>query len=172
MEQHPPTIKGVKLGNLANMILQIGGKDIQIVPDLSEKYEVNRFLNRDINDGFSYGEMKKTELFLLLLAQPFFIIFDEPDSGVDPEHLKTIGKMINQSLNIKDLPGELCRSMKKFSGIIATHSAAVLDYVFTDKAHIMMDGQIKCSGNSALMMNQVREYGYEYCIKCQSYSQF
>lgn len=167
MEQRPPTIKGVKLGNLANMIVGMGEKNIQSVTDLSEKYEMNIFLDRDINDGFSGGEMKKAELFLLLLARPSFIVLDEPDSGVDPEHLRTIGKMINQSLNIKDLPGELCRSKKKFSGIIATHSAAILDYVFTDKAHIMIDGQIKCSGNSTSMMNQIREYGYEYCIKCQ-----
>lgn len=167
MEQRPPTIKGVKLMNLANIILGMGGKDLQTVTDLSEKFEMNKFFDRDINDGFSGGEIKRSEMFLLILARPTFVILDEPDSGVDPEHLKTIGKMINQSLNIKDMPGERCKPGEKNSGIIATHSAAVLDYVYTDKAHVMIDGEIKCSGNSMLIMNQIREYGYEYCIRCQ-----
>lgn len=167
MEQRPPTVKGVKLSNLAKMILQMRGANPEIISELSEKYKMNKFLDRDINDGFSGGEIKKSEMFLLILAKPSFVILDEPDSGVDPEQLKTIGKMINQSLNVKDLSGERCKTGDRSSAIIATHSAAILDYVQTDKAHVMIDGQIKCSGNSLLLMNQIRGYGYDYCTKCQ-----
>ncbi|NCC73040.1 MAG: ATP-binding cassette domain-containing protein [Sphingobacteriia bacterium] len=167
MEQRPPVIKGVTLGKLAEMMVRTAKRNVNDITGLSGQYDMNRFLGRDINDGFSGGEIKKAEMFSLILARPSFVILDEPDSGVDPEHLKTIGKMINQSLNIRDIPGERCKQWDKNSGIIATHSAAVLDYVHTDKAHIMIDGQIKCTGNTVVLMTQIRDYGYEYCIKCQ-----
>jgi Fe-S cluster assembly ATP-binding protein len=167
MEQRPPTVRGVKLGTLAEMILQMKGETLQGISEISKRYEMDRFFDREINDGFSGGEIKKSEMFLLMIANPSFVILDEPDSGVDPEQLKTIGNMINQSLHITELPGERCKTGDRSSSIIATHSAAILDYVQTDKAHVMIDGQIKCSGNSLLLMNQIRGYGYDYCVKCQ-----
>ncbi len=168
LEQRPPTIKGVKLGDLANIILQNNSgkkKDLK-TDELIERFGMNKFLNRNINEGFSGGEIKKSEIFLLIITQPGFIILDEPDSGVDPEHLKTIGQMINESLNLKKAQEQHLLKMRR-SGLIATHSAAILDYLHTDKAHILVDGKIKCSGNPGIMMDQIREHGYEYCIKCQ-----
>jgi len=167
LEQRPPTIKGVELGNLARMILENGPHSSASVEALAECYGMSRFFKRDINDGFSGGEIKKSELFLLILAQPDFILLDEPDSGVDPEHLRIIGQMINNSLGIELTPGEKCKPGRKKAGIIATHSAAILDFIHTDKAHIMMDGKIKCTGNPGVMMEQIREFGYAYCIDCQ-----
>ena len=125
------------------------------------------FVKRNINEGFSGGEIKKSEIFLLIIAHPSFIILDEPDSGVDPEHLRIIGQMINESLNLGKTH-ELRRNMgMRRSGLIASHSAAILDYIHTDKAHVLVNGKIKCSGNPGIMMDQIREYGYEYCINCQ-----
>lgn len=167
LEQRPPVIKGVKLGNLTNIMVQNNPSGHSTVSEIAEQFGMDRFLSRDINDGFSGGEIKKSEIFLLITAQPDFIILDEPDSGVDPEHLRLIGKMINKSLSIHDLPGQSCKTSKRKSGLIATHSASVLDYVHTDKAHILVDGVLKCSGNPSIMMDQIREYGYAYCIKCQ-----
>ena len=31
----------------------------------------------------------------------------------------------------------------------------------------MVDGKILCSGNPGIMMDQIRNHGYDYCIKCQ-----
>jgi Fe-S cluster assembly ATP-binding protein len=127
--------------------------------ELQQKFDMEKFLDRDINDGLSGGEIKKSELFLLLMKKPDFLILDEPDSGVDPEHLKNIGEMINEILQNKD-------SGK--NGLVVTHSAAILDYIHTDKAHVMLDGKIHCSGNPVVMMEQIRKNGYKYCITCQN----
>jgi Fe-S cluster assembly ATP-binding protein len=167
LEQRPPTIKGIKIGDLANIILQNSSKNDFKITELIEHFEMDKFLDRNINEGFSGGEIKKSEIFLLIIAQPNFIILDEPDSGVDPEHLRIIGQMINESLNLKRVPGRQFNMGMRKSGLIATHSAAILDYIHTDKAHILVNGKIKCSGNPGIMMDQIKENGYDYCIKCQ-----
>ncbi len=167
LEQRPPTIKGVKLGALVDMILHNSPDNDFDVKGLTERFGMEKFLSRNINEGFSGGEIKKSEIFLLIIAQPSFVILDEPDSGVDPEHLRLIGKMINESLNLRKTSEHRYNMGMRRSGLIATHSAAILDYIHTDKAHILVDGRIKCSGNPGLMMDQIREEGYDYCIECQ-----
>lgn len=163
-EQRPPTIRGVKLRNLLNLLAPEKMQDEKLMEKIEGQFNMKQFLDRNINDGFSGGEIKKTELFLLMMTRPDFLILDEPDSGVDPEHLKKIGTMINDILHKESNQHS---PVARNSGLIATHSAVILDYVHTDKAHIMLDGKIRCSGNPAVMMEQIRENGYKYCIQCQ-----
>ncbi len=162
-EQRPPTIKGVKLKNLIELLVPGILGDEVFKRNMIDHYDMSKFLERNINDGLSGGEMKKSELFLVLITKPEFLILDEPDSGVDPEHMIMIGSMINETL-LK----ERCEPMVRNSGLIATHSAAILNYIHTDKAHVLLDGKIHCSGNPAIMMDQIRKNGYSYCIKCQN----
>ncbi len=168
LEQRPPTIKGVQLGNLAGMInmLNDGGNNFNVT-ELAVRFGMSKFLDRDINYGFSGGEIKKSELFLLIIAKPSFIMLDEPDSGVDPEHLRVIGEMINEALSIGTLAGRRDQTGMTRSGLIATHSSAILDYIDADKAYVLLDGKIKCAGSPGIMMDQIREKGYEYCVRCQ-----
>jgi Fe-S cluster assembly ATP-binding protein len=167
-EQRPPTIKGVKLRNLLELLAPEKMQDENYMEELEKEFNMEQFLDRNINDGLSGGEIKKSELFLLLMTRPEFLILDEPDSGVDPEHLKKIGAMINSILHKEN---NRCNPVARKSGLIATHSAVILDYVHTDKAHIMLDGKIRCSGNPAVMMEQIRANGYQYCIQCQKNNQ-
>ena len=155
-EQRPPTIKGIKFRNLIDLLMPKNKDERIYMNKMMEKFQMEKFLDRDINDGLSGGEIKQSELFLVQISKPKFLILDEPDSGVDPEHLKMIGKMINESLRNRN------------AGLIVTHSAAILDYIATDKAHVMLNGKIKCSGNPGIMMQQIKKYGYKYCIKCQN----
>jgi Fe-S cluster assembly ATP-binding protein len=167
-EQRPPTIKGVKLRNLLELLAPEKMQDENYMEELEKEFNMEQFLDRNINDGLSGGEIKKSELFLLLMTRPEFLILDEPDSGVDPEHLKKIGAMINSILHKEN---NQCNPVARKSGLIVTHSAVILDYVHTDKAHIMLDGKIRCSGNPAVMMEQIRANGYQYCIQCQKNNQ-
>ncbi|MBI9055797.1 MAG: ABC transporter ATP-binding protein [Bacteroidales bacterium] len=167
-EQRPPTIKGVKLKNLLELIEHKDKKGQLYVNDMIEKFNIRKFLDRNINDGLSGGEIKQSELFLLLISNPKLLILDEPDSGVDPEKLKKIGGMINESLRDKRFEKRLpSNHLNRNSGLIATHSAAILDYIHVDKAHVMINGEIKCYGNANILMDQIKENGYEYCINCQ-----
>lgn len=166
-EQRPPTIKGVKLRNLVDLLTPKTKEEQLFKQEMIEKFTIENFLDRNINDGLSGGEIKKSELFLVLLTRPKFLILDEPDSGVDPEHLKKIGLIINELLHKKNKTGINCDLVSRNSGLVATHSAAILNYIPIDKAHIMLNGKIKCSGNPRIMMEQIKTNGYDYCIKCQ-----
>ncbi|MDY0094269.1 MAG: ABC transporter ATP-binding protein [Candidatus Vecturithrix sp.] len=168
-EQRPPTIKGVKLQNLLDLLIPKDENDRAYVEKMIKKFHIERFLDREINDGLSGGEIKQAELFLVLTSQPKFLILDEPDSGVDPEHLKKIGQMINESLRNKKIEKNLPKAhLRRHAGLIVTHSAAILDFIHTDRAHVMVNGKIKCSGNPGIMMDQIRAQGYDYCITCQN----
>ena len=168
-EQRPPVIKGVRLRDLIELLLnekQIQGSHVDSV---SAAIDVDRFLDRGVNDGLSGGESKQAELFLLLLTNPRLLILDEPDSGVDPEHLKQIGRLINASLRHGAARGgpaddQHCAGPK--AGLISTHSATILEYVRTDRAHLLLGGKIACSGNPESMMDHIRRKGYGYCVSC------
>ncbi len=56
--------------------------------------------------------------------------------------------------------------VKRRSGIIITHTAHLLKYIRADKAHVMIDGRIGCSGNPNLIFNTVSRFGYQECIRC------
>jgi Fe-S cluster assembly ATP-binding protein len=169
-EQRPPTIKGVKLRNLIDLLVS-GEDDYVFRKQMEERFSIGKFLDRNINEDLSGGEIKKSELFLVLVTRPEFLILDEPDSGVDPEHLKKIGAMVNEILQKGNMFKDNCAPYNRNSGLIATHSAAILDYIHTDKAHVMLDGKIRCSGNPGVMMSQIRTNGYSYCIRCQQRKQ-
>lgn len=166
-EQRPPTVKGIKLKNLVDLILPPNENNYELREQTVKLFNTKNFLDREINDGLSGGEIKRSELFLLRLIKPNFMILDKPDSGVDPEQLKNIGSIINDTLQGADGSDVKYPPVYKNSGLIATHSAAILNYVHTDKAHIMLNGKIKCSGNPFIMMEQIKTHGYAYCIECQ-----
>ncbi len=165
-EQRPPTIKGVKLKDLFELLIPANDIRREFSMEIIRKFRIDRFMNRNINDGLSGGEIKQSELFLVLITQPKFLMLDEPDSGVDPVVMKQIGSMVNESFHIH--PSRNKNSTKRFrnSGLIATHSATILDYIKTDKAHLLMDGKIQCSGDSTEMMRYIKNKGFDYCIKC------
>lgn len=161
--QRPPTIKGVQLKELIDKIKERFPEREHYIEAAAREFNVEKFFHRDINEGFSGGELKKTELFQAMITQPEFLLMDEPDSGVDPQRLVTIGRMANEILRIKE-PHEL--KIQRHTGLIITHSGFILDYVHADKAHLLIDGVIRCNGNPRIMIEQIKSEGYEYCITC------
>jgi len=157
--QRPPTLKGVRLRDL----LVLYGKDPDVASQLATAYDFEHFLKREVNLGFSGGEIKKSELLQLLAQSPDLALLDEPESGVDAENLNVICKMIRKLLE-KDLP----RNRQK-SGLIITHTGFILNYVTADKGHVMMNGQMYCQGNPLDIFERIQKYGYKECVKCRLY---
>ncbi len=155
--QRPPTLRGVKLRDL----LTICAKDADRAVSLALSYGFEDFLDREVNLGFSGGEIKKSELLQLLAQDPDFTLLDEPESGVDVENLNVIGEMIKKLLQ-KDIH----RNRTK-SGLIITHTGFILNYVTADRGHVMLDGKIMCQGNPLEIFEGIQKYGYQECIKCQ-----
>jgi len=154
--QRPPTLRGVKLKDL----LQICGDDKSLGRRLAVSYGFDHFLDRDVNLGFSGGEIKKSELLQLLTQNPNLTLLDEPESGVDMENLDVIGNMIGKLLQ-KDI-----HKGREKSGLIITHTGFILNYVTADKGHVMLNGQIYCQGNPVEIFQGIQKYGYQECIKC------
>ena len=110
------------------------------------------FLKRSINDGFSGGEKKKSEILQLLCLNPKFAILDETDSGLDIDALKTVADGVNK-FNSKDN-----------STLIITHYERLLQYINPDVVHVMVDGKIKKSGDMSLA-KEVEKKGYSWLLK-------
>ena len=161
-QQRPPTIAGVKLQQILDFIIENAPERVQEIEELVRVFQMGPFLDRHVNAGLSGGEIKRSELFQLLATHPRFAMMDEPDSGIDLEALAVVGNMVN-TLFSKDP----AHPAKRRAGLIITHTGRVLDYVHADKAYIMLDGRIGCSGNPLILLDKVRECGgYEQCIRC------
>ena len=114
------------------------------------------FMDRDINLGFSGGEIKRSELLQLLAQNPAFVIFDEPDSGVDLVNINLVGKVINELLE-----KGIREDRRTKAGLIITHAGHILDYVNADRAYVMLNGSVSCSGNPGDILDDIRTKGYE-----------
>jgi Fe-S cluster assembly ATP-binding protein len=162
--QTPPVVRGVKLRDILKSA--IGKRDLvseDKILEYAQKLKLSEFLSRDINLGFSGGEIKRSELLQLLAQDPDLILFDEPDSGVDLENIKLVGDVMD------DLLGKgRVREKRLKSGLIITHQGYILDYVNPDKACIMIEGSIRCVGNPRDILREIRKSGYEECVRCLS----
>lgn len=159
--QHPPEIRGVKLGDMVNIAM--GRKEAKIdesVIELGKRLNISDdFLNRDVNLGFSGGEVKRSEILQLLAQAPDFLMFDEPDSGVDVENIELIGALMNELLTRTEIP-----SKRERAGLIITHSGFILNYIKPDRAHVMLNGRIACSGIPDEVAKHIMEDGFEKCV--------
>lgn len=158
--QRPPVVRGVKTQDVVAACLR-GRGDGDIIGELAEKADLNEFLERDINYGFSGGEIKRSELMQLLAQRPELTLLDEPESGVDLVNIALIGELMNDLLE-KNCPIQ----QRKCMGLIITHTGHILDYVNARTGYVMCDGTIGCVGDPHEMLATIREKGYEECIKC------
>lgn len=159
MFQRPPTISGLKLGKFINATTRIGTEKI---PALAEKLNMTKFMDRDVNAGFSGGEIKRSEILQLTVQDPTFVMLDEPESGVDVENMALIGEMAAALLE-KDQ--HIVNRTK--SGLIITHTGYILDYIDADVGYVLIDGYMRCSGNPREILKSVKSSGYRECIACQ-----
>jgi Fe-S cluster assembly ATP-binding protein len=159
--QRPPTVHGIKLQKMLEYINADYSLKDNGISSLVKDFNMEAFLDREINAGLSGGEIKRSELLQLMATRPGLVILDEPDSGVDIESLEAMGKMVNRLFSADD-----DHPVKRRAGIIITHNAYILKYVQADKAHVMLDGHLSCSGNPGLIFDTVSRYGYQECIRC------
>ncbi len=157
MFQRPPTIRGVKLREMLQLCARQNGYRIT---ELAREFGFEAFLDRDVNLGFSGGELKKSELLQLLAQEPDLVLLDEPESGVDIENLEIIGRMIRKLLQ-KDV-----HRPRRKSGLIITHTGFILNFVAADRGYVMLDGQISCEGNPQEIFEGIQKHGYQECLKC------
>lgn len=105
------------------------------------------FADRFINQGFSGGEKKKAEILQMSLLQPSLALMDETDSGLDVDALKIVSEGVNA---LRSSPDSAMASsgQSRFSALIVTHYARILDYIAPDRVHVMVRGNIAESGGA------------------------
>ena len=158
--QRPPVVRGVKTRDMITACLK-GREDGERVSQLAEKADLADFLNREINYGFSGGEIKRSEMMQLLAQRPELALLDEPESGVDLVNIVLIGELINELLE-KECPIRL----RKCTGLIITHTGHILDHVNARTGYVMLDGRIVCEGDPHEMLATIKEKGYAECARC------
>jgi Fe-S cluster assembly ATP-binding protein len=158
--QRPPTVRGVTLQRMVDIISNGGGEKASIRNDI-ERLNLTGHMHRGLNDGFSGGEMKRSELLQLIVQRPDLVLIDEPESGVDIENIALVGEAINSLLGkdkVKD---------PKRGAIIITHTGYILDFVNADKGYIVFDGNLLCRGNPRDILAEIKKHGYRRCAECR-----
>jgi Fe-S cluster assembly ATP-binding protein len=107
------------------------------------------FAERNVNEGFSGGEKKRSELLQLELLKPKIAILDEIDSGLDVDALKVVSEGINR-----------VRASGATGVMLITHYTRILRYVQPDFVHVFAGGRIAESGGAELA-ELLEAEGYE-----------
>lgn len=161
--QYPVAIPGVTVANFLRTALNSrlradNPKDKGIpIPEfrksLKEKMELLKmdpgFAGRYLNDGFSGGEKKRTEILQMATLKPEIAILDETDSGLDIDALRIVSEGVN-ALSGPDL-----------GVLVITHYQRLLNYIKPEFVHIMLGGRIVESGGPELALH-LEEHGYDW----------
>jgi len=165
--QRPPTIHGLK----TRQLVQICARTEVDVTSLAQRVNFEGFLDRDVNAGFSGGEIKRSELLQLSAQNPDLMLFDEPESGVDLENIALVGNTIAallQKNGVRDKSKSRLQLKQERTkmGLIITHTGHILDYVAVDKGQVLYNGVLSCSTNPREILRCIAEIGYEECVRC------
>lgn len=108
----------------------------------------DELLTRSLNENVSGGEKKKLEILQSALLDKKFLIFDEVDTGVDIDALKTIANFLQ-------------KHKKGKTYILITHYNRILHYLRPDKVLILIDGKLIETGDYRLA-ERIEKEGYRY----------
>ncbi len=153
MMQRPPNVIGVTLGNLVAATLKNGKGEA----GLEKEFKMQEFLGRDVNVGFSGGEIKRSELMQLSAQAPDFVMLDEPESGVDLENIGLIGRKVHHLIYGTDEGDE---RLKEVSAFVITHTGQIMDYIGADKAYVLVHGKIAKVGDPIEVLEDIKTNGY------------
>ena len=156
--QNPPEINGVansdfirtSLSNIKQENINLYSFIKEIEKNAKNLKMPNEMIHRSVNKGFSGGEKKKNEILQLKVLEPKFIILDELDSGLDVDSLKIVCENINSYL----------KEHENTSVLIITHYPKILQYIKPDYVHVMVNGNIKKTGDASLAL-EIEEKGYD-----------
>ena len=165
--QRPPTINGLKTRQMVKLCAEHEVDE----NDLAKQVNFEQFLDRDVNAGFSGGEIKRSELLQLMAQNPELMLFDEPESGVDMENISLVGKTIasllqKNLLTIENKTRMQSKLERTKMGLIITHTGYILEYVAADKGQVLYDGILSCTNNPREILDCIEKSGYEECVRC------
>ena len=154
--QHPVEVPGVSLSNfLRTSVTAVRGEApnlrgwIKEMKDAMGGLQIDpAFAERSVNEGFSGGERKRSEILQLELLDPKIAILDETDSGLDVDALRVVSEGINR-----------VRDKGETGVLLITHFTRILNYVKPDFVHVFFEGRIVRQGGPELAA-EIEANGY------------
>lgn len=160
--QTPEEIPGVSNIDFVKAALNARRKSAVGLAELFKKIQTGltdlkmptELVKRAVNEGFSGGEKKKSEILQLKLINPDCALLDEIDSGLDVDALKIITKELQRW--IKD--------NEKRTLIIVSHYERLFKLIKPTKVFLMINGTIVKEGDYSLVQKIDKE-GYDWIKK-------
>ncbi len=150
--QTPMELPGVTVFELLRLALEKKYQPVELhtlVQQYAKELHIkDELLKRSLNMGFSGGEKKKLEALQAVLLAPRFALFDEVDTGVDVDALKTICTFLKRHLP------------KETTLVFITHSTRLVKYVKPDVVLVLREGQLIEQGDAKLA-ELVEQVGFE-----------
>jgi Fe-S cluster assembly ATP-binding protein len=133
--QQPVKFKGIQVLDLLRLA---AGKQIKISDACEYLAAVGLcardYINREVNDSLSGGELKRIEIATLLAKSSALSIFDEPEAGID---LWSFQNLIEVFQNMRE-------NIKDSSILIISHQERILN--IADEVIVLKDGQLTEQG--------------------------
>ncbi len=107
-------------------------------------------IKRPVNLGFSGGEKKKSEILQMNILKPKIAILDEPDSGLDVDAVKIVGREISKAA----ASGTGCIVITHYTRILSA-----LELKGNNVVHVLYDGKIVENGGKELA-EKIEKEGY------------
>ena len=155
--QYPVEIPGVTVSNfLRTAKTAVDGEPPKLRTWVKEVKEAMgnlrmdpAFAERGVNEGFSGGEKKRTEILQLELRKPRFAILDETDSGLDVDALRIVSEGVNRA-----------QQHTEMGVLLITHYTRILRYIKPEFVHVFVDGAIAEQGGPELA-DRLEDEGYD-----------
>ncbi len=148
--QNPLALSGITVFQLLQLALSGKFDPVtlrrKVLSTAKELHLTEELLRRSLNENASGGEKKKLEVLQAAILNKQVQIFDEVDTGVDVDALKTIGSFLN-------------KNKKNKTYIIITHYNRILKYIKPDEVLILNQGRLVKTGTAALA-KQIEKRGY------------
>ena len=143
--QQPPRFKGMKVSDLLTIA---AGKTLSHDEACSYLTQVGLcardYVNREVNDSLSGGELKRIEIATMLARGTKMSIFDEPEAGIDLwsfQNLISVFEKMHETIH-----GSI---------LIISHQERILETA--DKIVVLVDGEIRTIGTKDEIMPVLME---------------
>ena len=156
--QYPVEVPGVSIANFLRLALNARrpeGDEIGVMEFYGKLQKAVKELNwdesileRNLHEGFSGGEKKRSEILQLLVLEPRYAILDETDSGLDVDALRVVSEGVN-------------RYQENENGgvLLITHYTRILRYIKPQFVHVFVGGRVVESGGPELA-DELETNGY------------
>lgn len=154
--QNPISVAGITMENFIRTAkTTISGKQQRLFPfkrlmrqRMEDLVMDPSYADRYLNDGFSGGERKKSEILQLRILDPKLAMLDETDSGLDVDAVRIVSKNIS------------AYHKEGNAILLITHLNQILKFIQPEFVHVLIDGRIVKEGGPELV-DEIETNGFD-----------